>query len=135
MNKDRKLIIAGNWKMNKTVAEALALVDDLKRELGGVKEVDLVVCPSFTAISEVGLVLSGSRFDLGGQDLHWEEGGAFTGEVSAAQLRSAGCRFVERILTVVQTCRLHEKNSLEYLCEAVRNLREGLPCPGLLPQS
>ena len=46
----RRPIIAGNWKMNKTVAEALALVDDLKREFSGVKEVDLVVCPPFTAL-------------------------------------------------------------------------------------
>jgi triosephosphate isomerase len=45
MNKERKLIIAGNWKSNKTVAEALALVDDLKRDLANVKEVDIVVCP------------------------------------------------------------------------------------------
>ena len=53
MHKERKLIIAGNWKMNKTVAEALALVKDLKSELANVKEVDIVVCPPFTALSEV----------------------------------------------------------------------------------
>ena len=53
MNKERKLIIAGNWKMNKTVAEALDLVNDLKRELANVKEVDIVVCPPFTALGEV----------------------------------------------------------------------------------
>jgi triosephosphate isomerase (TIM) len=53
MNKERKLIIAGNWKMNKTVAEAVDLVNDLKRELANVKEVDIVVCPPFTALSEV----------------------------------------------------------------------------------
>ena len=50
MNKERKLIIAGNWKMNKTVAEALDLVRDLKLELANVKEVDIVVCPPFTAL-------------------------------------------------------------------------------------
>jgi len=53
MNKERKLIIAGNWKMNKTVAEGLSLVQNLKMELSGVKEVDIVVCPPFTALSEV----------------------------------------------------------------------------------
>ena len=53
MNKERKLIIAGNWKMNKTVAEALDLVRGLKMELANVKEVDIVVCPAFTALSEV----------------------------------------------------------------------------------
>ena len=52
MNKERKLIIAGNWKMNKTVAEALDLVSDLKLELANVKEVDIVVCPPFTALIE-----------------------------------------------------------------------------------
>jgi triosephosphate isomerase len=50
MDKERKLIIAGNWKMNKTVAEALALVNGIKRELKDVKEVDIVVCPPFTAL-------------------------------------------------------------------------------------
>ena len=50
MNKERKLIIAGNWKMNKTVAEALALVGDLKMELANVTEADIVVCPPFTAL-------------------------------------------------------------------------------------
>ena len=53
MNKERKLIIAGNWKMNKTVAEALDLVRSLKIELANVKEVDIVVCPPFTALCEV----------------------------------------------------------------------------------
>ena len=53
MNKERKLIIAGNWKMNKTVAEALALVEDLKRDLANVKEVDIVVCPPYTALESV----------------------------------------------------------------------------------
>ena len=50
MNKERKLIIAGNWKMNKTVAEGVSLVRDLKRELAGVKEVDIVVCPPYTCL-------------------------------------------------------------------------------------
>ena len=53
MNKERRLIIAGNWKMNKTAAEALDLVSGLKRELANVKEVDVVICPPFTALAEV----------------------------------------------------------------------------------
>ena len=53
MDKERKLIIAGNWKMNKTVAEGLALVDGLKRELGSVTDADIVVCPPFTALESV----------------------------------------------------------------------------------
>ena len=59
MNKERKLIIAGNWKMNKTVAEALALVGDLKLELANVKEVDIVVCPPFTALESVSKAIIG----------------------------------------------------------------------------
>jgi triosephosphate isomerase len=61
MNKERKLIIAGNWKMNKTVAEALTLVSDLKRDLAGVKEVDIVVAPAFTALSEVSKAIMDSN--------------------------------------------------------------------------
>lgn len=90
----RTPLVAGNWKMNLANPEATALARALLAESWGETTVDLVVCPSFTALSEVSLVLSGSRFDLGGQDLHWEASGAFTGEISAGQLRSAGCRFV-----------------------------------------
>ena len=53
MDKDRKLLIAGNWKMNKTVADGLDLVQELVRDVNQVKEIDIVVCPPFTALSEV----------------------------------------------------------------------------------
>ena len=69
MNKERKLIIAGNWKMNKTVAEALALVGDLKIELANIKEVDIVVCPPFTALCEVAKAIRDSNIRLGAQDM------------------------------------------------------------------
>ena len=65
MNKERKLIIAGNWKMNKTVAEALALVNDLKRDLASVKEVDIVVCPPYTALESVSKAVLDSNIKLG----------------------------------------------------------------------
>ena len=64
MDKDRKLIIAGNWKMNKTVAEGLDLVQSLKRELANIKEVDVVVCPPFTALSEISKVILDSNIRL-----------------------------------------------------------------------
>ena len=83
MNKDRKLIIAGNWKMNKTVAEALALVNDLKRELANVKEVDIVVCPPFTALSEVSKAILDSNLRIGAQNMSENGYGAFTGEIAA----------------------------------------------------
>jgi triosephosphate isomerase len=65
MNKARKLVIAGNWKMNKTVAEALDLVKGLKRELANIKEVDIVVCPPFTALSEVSKAVLNTNIRLG----------------------------------------------------------------------
>lgn len=94
MTKDRKLIIAGNWKMNKTVAEALDLVNGLKRELGTVKEVDLVVAPPFTALSEVSKAIIDSNIRLGAQNMSENAGGAFTGEVSAVMLKEFSVRFV-----------------------------------------
>src|SRR2546427_9523478 len=69
MKKERKLIIAGNWKMTKTVAEALHLVDDLKTELAEIEAVDIAVFPPFTAFSEVANAISNSNIHLGEQNL------------------------------------------------------------------
>jgi triosephosphate isomerase (TIM) len=94
MNKERKLIIAGNWKMNKTVAEALDLVNDLKRELANVKELDIVVCPPFTALGEVSKAILDSNIRLGAQNMSEHNFGAFTGEVSAWMLKEFSVRYV-----------------------------------------
>ncbi|MCX8091045.1 MAG: triose-phosphate isomerase [Verrucomicrobiae bacterium] len=94
MNKERKLIIAGNWKMNKTVAEALALVNDLKRELAGVKEVDIVVCPPFTALESVSRAILDSNIRLGAQNMNENNFGAFTGEICAGMLKEFSVRYV-----------------------------------------
>src|SRR5580704_15546228 len=95
MNKERKLIIAGNWKMNKTVAEALALVDNLKRDLASVKEVDIVVCPPFTALESVSKVLLESKnIRLGAQNMSEHNFGAYTGEVCAGMLKEFSVRYV-----------------------------------------
>lgn len=94
MQKDRKLIIAGNWKMNKTVAEALDLVASLKRELHGVKEVDVVVCPPFTALSEVSKATLESNLKLGAQNMSEHAPGAYTGEISASMLKEFSVRYV-----------------------------------------
>jgi len=94
MNKDRKLIIAGNWKMNKTVAEALDLVAGLKRELAAIKEVDLVVAPPFTALSEVSKVILDSNIRLGAQNVSEQNVGAYTGEIAAAMLKEFSVRYV-----------------------------------------
>ncbi len=90
----RKPIIAGNWKMNKTITEALELVRKLGMEVKDVKDVDIVVCPVFTALYSVGQEVVGSNIRLGAQNLFWEEKGAFTGEISAAMLKDANCEYV-----------------------------------------
>jgi triosephosphate isomerase (TIM) len=94
MNKERKLIIAGNWKMNKTVTEALALVDDLKNGLANIKEVDIVVCPPFTALCEVAKALRDSNIRLGAQDMSEHNPGAYTGEIAAEMLKEFAVRYV-----------------------------------------
>ena len=90
----RTPLIAGNWKMHKTVREAHDLAAGLKTRLAGVAGVDVVVCPPFTALADVGRVLAGSPIELGAQDLHWEPQGAFTGEISAPMLWDLGCTYV-----------------------------------------
>src|SRR3954471_4357867 len=95
MNKERKLIIAGNWKMNKTVAEALDLVRGLKIELASVKEVDIVVCPPFTALSEVSkAILESKNIRLGAQNMSENNMGAYTGEIAAGMLKEFSVRYV-----------------------------------------
>jgi len=95
MNKERKLIIAGNWKMNKTVAEALALVNDLKLELKNVKETDIVVCPPFTALESVSkAILETKNIRLGAQNMSENNFGAYTGEICAGMLKEFFVRYV-----------------------------------------
>ena len=94
MNKERKLIIAANWKMNKTVAEALALVADLKRDLANIKEVDIVVCPPYTALESVSKAILDSNLKLGAQNMSENGMGAFTGEIAAGMLKEFSVRYV-----------------------------------------
>jgi triosephosphate isomerase len=94
MDKERKLLIAGNWKMNKTVAEALDLVQDLRRELANIKEVDIVVCPPFTALHEVSRAILDSNIRLGAQNMSEHGFGAYTGEITAGMLKEFSVRYV-----------------------------------------
>lgn len=94
MNKERKLIVAGNWKMNKTVAEALDLVRGLKLELGNVKEVDIVVCPPYTALGGVSKAILDSNIRLGAQNMSEHNVGAYTGEIAAVMLKEFSVRYV-----------------------------------------
>jgi triosephosphate isomerase len=93
----RKLIVAGNWKMNKTIAEAADLIQKLRilcRGLPGIQDLEVVACPPFTALYAVSQTLAGSSIKLGAQDLYWELNGAFTGEISAPMLKDVGCQYV-----------------------------------------
>lgn len=83
----RTPILAGNWKMNKTVAEAVEFVNAIKDPLTGFANVEQAVCPPFVALAPVSEALRGSAIKVGAQDMHWEEQGAFTGEVSPIMLK------------------------------------------------
>ncbi|MEW6101189.1 MAG: triose-phosphate isomerase [Candidatus Omnitrophota bacterium] len=92
----RKAIIAGNWKMYKTLSEAIELANGLKRALFNIESelIDIVLCPPFTALSEVAEVIADSNIQLGAQDCFWQDEGAFTGEVSCKMLVDVGAKFV-----------------------------------------
>ncbi|MBU0704749.1 MAG: triose-phosphate isomerase [Chloroflexi bacterium] len=82
----RKPFIAGNWKMYKTIEEAVVLVGELRAALAGIEGCDVAVCPPFPALVGVREALAGSAIGLGAQNVYWEEKGAFTGEVSPPML-------------------------------------------------
>ena len=90
----RRVIIAGNWKMHKTVIESIELVNLLKRSVVDINDVEIVVCPPFTSLSDVREIIMDTNIKLGAQDCYWEKEGAFTGEVSCSMLKSAGCEYV-----------------------------------------
>ncbi len=90
----RKVIIAGNWKMNKTVAEGVALVNELKPLVANVDNAEIVVCPTFTTLSAVVEAAKGSNIQVGAQNISWAESGAFTGEISADMLKEVGVEWV-----------------------------------------
>lgn len=91
----RKPVIAGNWKMYKTIAEAKELAEAVVRGFdNSFGAATLILIPPFTAIQEVKRTVSGTAIAVGAQDVFWEEKGAFTGEISPLQLKEAGCDFV-----------------------------------------
>ncbi|MFA6079168.1 MAG: triose-phosphate isomerase [Candidatus Omnitrophota bacterium] len=89
----RQPIIAGNWKMNKNITEAIDLANNLKRGLLDIDGVEIIICPPFTALSDVKEVIMDTNIKLGAQDVYWEKEGAFTGEVSAPMLKELGCDY------------------------------------------
>lgn len=93
MHPPKPPLIAGNWKMHLTRAEAGMLVEAVVRSAPGLAPAEFVLLPPFTALAETAARLAGSAVLMGGQNLHWEDKGAFTGEVSAPLLADAGCRY------------------------------------------
>jgi triosephosphate isomerase len=87
-------LIAGNWKMHGTRAEAKKLISALKAKLTPMADREVVVAPPFTALETVSRLLVGSAIRLAAQNLHWEPRGAFTGEVSGSMLKELGCTYV-----------------------------------------
>ncbi|MDE0298683.1 MAG: triose-phosphate isomerase [Candidatus Poribacteria bacterium] len=90
----RTPIVVANWKLNKTVGEAVEFTSALKGMVSGVDGVEVVVTPAFTALNAVASTLSGSNIHLSAQDVFWADNGAFTGEISPAMLKDVGCEYV-----------------------------------------
>lgn len=89
----RKIIIAGNWKMNKDLKESIDLGNSVKRALYDMEDVEVVLCPPFTSLSDLSDLVLDTTIRLGAQDVYWEKEGAFTGEISSHMLKSVGCTY------------------------------------------
>lgn len=90
----RRIFIAGNWKMNKTVPESISFTRELKMKTLGYNNIDILICPPLTSLISILEIIKDSKIRLGAQNVHWEDSGAFTGEVSTSMLESAGCSHV-----------------------------------------
>lgn len=88
------MFVAGNWKMNTDLVTARSLAREVVEAVSDPKDVKVVVCPPYVSLRDVSEVLRNTPVDLGAQNVHQEESGAYTGEVSASMLRSVGCRYV-----------------------------------------
>lgn len=90
----RKPIIAGNWKMHKTVDEAKQFVDEVKDQIPSQEKVDTIVCAPAIALDALVKAANGTKLQIGAQNMHWEKQGAFTGEISPYQLQALGVQYV-----------------------------------------
>ncbi|HWJ03982.1 MAG TPA: triose-phosphate isomerase, partial [Verrucomicrobiae bacterium] len=89
----RQAIIAGNWKMFKSSREAKQFAEEFKPLMEKVNHCEIVICPPFTCLETLARELAGSNIALGAQNMHWEEQGAYTGEISPLMLRELGCKY------------------------------------------
>ncbi len=91
----RRKVIAGNWKMNNNLSESQNLISKLASGLSGEKlNCDVIICPPFTSLNEASSLVKNTAVKLGAQNMHYEENGAFTGEISASMLKGVGCEYV-----------------------------------------
>src|SRR3970040_1016614 len=90
----RRKVIAGNWKMNMNLHQSQKLVSEIITGLGKDDKAEVIVCPPFTSLSEVSSLVKDTKVKLGAQNMHFEESGAYTGEISADMLKSVGCEYV-----------------------------------------
>ncbi len=87
-------LIAANWKMNKTIEEAVSFIKEFKKLIDNEKNVEIVVCPPFTLLHEIKKLLKNPDIKLGAQNMHFEDAGAYTGEISPLMLKEIGCEYV-----------------------------------------
>lgn len=91
----RKIVVAGNWKMNNNLSETVNLISGIKKALSETSiNADVIVCPPFTSLETAKTLIEGTDIKLGAQNMYFEESGAFTGEISASMLKSVGCEYV-----------------------------------------
>ncbi|WP_408955759.1 triose-phosphate isomerase [Natroniella sp. ANB-PHB2] len=90
----RRPFIAGNWKMNKTVDQAVEMVTELKKLVSGVEDVDIAICAPAVNLYPMNEVVADTNIALGAENIYWKESGAYTGELSPAMIKSVGCQYV-----------------------------------------
>jgi triosephosphate isomerase len=90
----RRPIIAGNWKMNYTISQSCQLASSLVNSLSNIDDVEVVICPPFTSLSEVAKIIEGTNIKLGAQNVYHELEGAYTGEISPLMLKDVGCSYI-----------------------------------------
>lgn len=90
----RKYIIAGNWKMNKTVSESIALAKGIVDAVKGIEKTEVVIAPTYLAAAKVADVVKGTNVKLAIQDIHWEDQGAYTGKVSVDMVKEIGAEYI-----------------------------------------
>lgn len=91
----RKKVVAGNWKMNNDLSESVNLISEIKNSIAGKElKAEVIICPTFTSLETANALIKDTNVKLGAQNMHFEDGGAFTGEISASMLKSVGCQYV-----------------------------------------